>query len=164
MEIHNLCIHRRAPAVILEVFWRGKAVRGQPLYAFLTRCRIGVHIAQRRQLTAHFSKQLLTAAQISRLLPSGRHADCMLPQRYRLLLENTQLGRKRGHSLGQRRQIRITMLEHARLQQRQKHFLNLVHHIDDLLTVVIRPDYHIDEQRHDQTDQCIGKSVETVHN
>ena len=62
-------------------------MRGQPLYAFLTRCRIGIHIAQRRQLTAHFSKQLLTAAQISRLLPSGRHADCMLPQRYRLLLE-----------------------------------------------------------------------------
>ena len=56
------------------------------------------------------------------------------------------------------------MLEHARLQQRQEHFLNLVHHIDDLLTVVIRPDYHIDEQRHNQTDQCIGKSVEAVHN
>lgn len=83
MEIHNLRIHRRAPAVILKVFRCGKAVRGQPLYAFLTRCRIGIHIAQRRQLTAHFSKQLLTAAQISRLLPSGRHADCMLPQRYR---------------------------------------------------------------------------------
>ena len=88
----------------------------------------------------------------------------MLPQRYRLLLENTQLGRKRGHFLSQRRQIRITMLEHTRLQQRQKHFLNLIHRIDDLLTVVIRPDYHIDEQCHDQTDQCIGKSVEAVHN
>ncbi len=86
MEIHNLCIHRRAPAVILEVFlWRGKAVRGQPLYAFFSGCRIGVHIAQRRQLTAHFGEQLLTAAQIGGLLPSGSDTHGMLPQRYRLL-------------------------------------------------------------------------------
>ena len=82
MEIHNLCIHRRAPAVILEIFRCGKAVRGQPLYAFLTRCRIGVHIAQRRQLTAHFGKQLLAAAQIGGLLPSGGNTHGMLPQRF----------------------------------------------------------------------------------
>ena len=88
----------------------------------------------------------------------------MLPQRYRLLLENTQLGRKRGHFLSQRRQIRITMLEHTRLQQRQKHFLNLIHRIDDLLAVVIRPNHHIDEQRHHQTDQRIREAVEAIHN
>ena len=135
----------------------------QPLYTLLSGHRIGVHIAQRRQLTAHFGKQLLAAAQIGGLLPSGGNTHGMLPQRYRLLLENTQLGRKRGHFLCQRRQIRITMLEHTRLQQRQKHFLNLIHRIDDLLAVVIRPNHHIDEQRHHQTDQRIREAVEAIH-
>ena len=89
MKIHNLCIHRRAPAVILKVFRRGKTMCLQPLYTLLSRHRIGVHIAQRRQLAAHFGKQLLAAAQIGGLLPSGGNTHGMLPQRYRLLLRSS---------------------------------------------------------------------------
>ena len=69
MEIHDRCVDFAAISILFEAFRHGDTVLLQACKHFIVRNRTGIHVAQRRELAAHFIEQLLTAAQISSFLP-----------------------------------------------------------------------------------------------
>lgn len=79
-----------AISILFEVFRHGNTVLLQTCEHFIVRNRTGIHVAQRRELAAHFIEQLLTAAQISSFLPPRGNTHGMMKKRDRLFFENTQ--------------------------------------------------------------------------
>ena len=83
MEIHDRCVDFTAISILFEVFGHGDTVLLQACKHFIVRNRTGIHVAQRRELAAHFIEQLLTAAQISSFLPPRRNTHGMVKKRDR---------------------------------------------------------------------------------
>ena len=162
MEIHDRCVDFAAISILFEVFRHGNTVLLQTCEHSIVRNRTGIHVAQRRELAAHFIEQLLTAAQISSFLPPRGNTHGMMKKRDRLFFENTQFIVQLRHFVAQRRKIRVAVRDHTRLQKREKLLLQLVHHIQDFLAVVIRPDHDIDHERNRQTDHRICEAMKAV--
>lgn len=86
----------------------------------------------------------------------------MVKKRDRLFFKNTQFIVQLRHFIAQRRKIRVAVRDHTRLQKREKLLLQLVHHIQNFLPVVIRPDHNVDHERNRKTDHRICESMKAV--